>query len=356
MNKSLASQIDQLLIDSGLFQNQTEPTRYSSNFNFSEETILITGAAGTIGSELYKQLINSPFKQLILVDMAESPLYSLIKAFEFEDQCEVEFHLLNINDFQSLSFLFKKHNPTIVFHTAAYKHVPLMEKHPMEAIQTNIFGTKLLAELSIEYMVKKFIFVSTDKAVKPASIMGMSKRISEKHLTFLNSKGKTAFFITRFGNILGSNGSIVPLVKEQLENGTPITITHPEISRYFICKSKACNLILKIAHFDKTNENMFTFDMGAPIKIMDLIERLAKIYSKELTDVEVKYTGLRPGEKLFEDITTENETLTTTYIDNILLIKEKRKSILKPFDFSELKRITPFTTHSEIKSILKGYL
>ncbi|UKM63968.2 UDP-N-acetylglucosamine 4,6-dehydratase [Flavobacteriaceae bacterium GSB9] len=353
MNTTTAHQIDQLLIDSGLFQTQQKPTVYKEDFNFENDTILITGAAGTIGSELSKQVINGRFKQLVLVDMAESPLYELVKEFEFKDN--IKFHLLNITDKKSLGFLFETYKPSLVFHAAAYKHVPLMEDHPFEAVKTNIFGTKWLADLSIENQVKKFVFISTDKAVNPVSVMGMTKRIAERYLISLNSRQKTAFFNARFGNILGSNGSVVPLFIKQFENHKPITITRKNISRYFICKRKACNLILKIALFDKINAGSFTFNMGQPIKIEHLIERLAKCFGKDINDIKVIYTGLRPGEKFFEDITTNNEILTQTTESDILFIKEKSHQKITEIDFSTFSQITPFASHTEAKSVLKNY-
>jgi FlaA1/EpsC-like NDP-sugar epimerase len=251
MNISTTNQIKLLLKDSGLFPFIGKSKKIVSNFNFNNETILITGAAGSIGSELVKQLIDNNYKKLILVDIAESPLYSLIKDLEFKNTGKIDFIILNIKNKKSIKQLFKKHKPTLVFHTAAYKHVPLMENNPYEAIKLNIFGTKLLAKLSVKHKVKKFIFISTDKAVNPISVMGMSKYIAEKHLKYLSLKEKTEFIITRFGNIIGSNGSVLPLFKKQLETGNAITVTSKTISRYFINKYKACHLILEIASSKK---------------------------------------------------------------------------------------------------------
>lgn len=356
MSERIALQIDQLLVDSGLFETEVKPTAYDNDFDFSNETILITGAAGTVGSELSKQLFGCRYKNLVLVDMAESPLYDLIKTFELNNKNHTYYHLLNINDSAPLHFIFEKYKPTMVFHAAAYKHVPLMEEHPFEGIKTNIFATKQLAELSIQFGVKKFIFISTDKAVNPSGIMGMTKRIAEKHLAYLNNKYLTTFFSTRFGNILGSNGSVVPLFKKQIKNGMPITLTEKDISRYFICKRKACYLILKIAKFDKNEGYTFTFNMGEPIRITDIFERMLKYYNKNSSDVEIKYTGLRPGEKLFEEIVTENECLEATSIEDIWAVKEQNKQKLEAIDFEALEKINFYTPHAEIKSILKKYL
>ncbi len=356
MDGKIAHQIDQLLIGSGLFQNQSVPKAHTTPFDFSDEIILITGAAGSVGSELSKQLLGCNYKHMVLVDMAESPLYDLIKTLEGARKNNTNYHLLNINDSSSLHFLFEKYKPTLVFHAAAYKHVPLMEAHPFEGVRTNIFATKQLAELAIQFSVKKFIFVSTDKAVNPKGIMGMTKRIAEKHLAYLNAKYNTAFFSARFGNILGSNGSVVPLFKKQLENGTPITLTHKDISRYFICKRHACHLILKIAEFPKNETSTFTFNMGQPIKILDIVERMIILYNKKRGDIEIQYTGLRPGEKMNEVMISENEVLEKSSVNNIWIVKEKNSQTLKPIPFSELEQIDFYTPHSEIKSILKKQL
>ncbi|NJX15144.1 polysaccharide biosynthesis protein [Tamlana crocina] len=356
MSEKIALQIDQLLVDSGLFETEVKPTAYDNDFDFSNETILITGAAGTVGSELSKQLFGCRYKNLVLVDMAESPLYDLIKTFELNHKNHTYYHLLNINDSAPLHFVFEKYKPTMVFHAAAYKHVPLTEEHPFAGIKTNIFATKQLAELSIQFGVKKFIFISTDKAVNPSGIMGMTKRIAEKHLSYLNVQYDTVFLNARFGNILGSNGSVVPLFKKQIKNGMPITLTEKDISRYFICKRKACYLILKMARFNKNTTNTFTFNMGEPIKIIDIIQRMLKYYNKNGSDIEIKYTGLRPGEKLFEEMISENEYLEPTLVEDIWAVKEKNKQKFEAIDFKSLEQINFYTPYSEIKSILKKYL
>ncbi len=355
MNKSTSNHIDQLLIDSGLFPTKKIQQKLKS-FDFSDETILITGAAGSIGSGLTKQLITCRYKKLILVDVAESPLYDLIKDLEFEDTKNIDFRLLNITEEQSLQHLFETYKPTLIFHTAAYKHVPLMEGNPYEAIKLNILGTKLLVDLSIEYSVKKFIFISTDKAVNPISIMGMSKRIAENYLNHLSTKSKTQFITTRFGNILGSNGSVLPLFKKQIELCIPLTVTNDSISRYFISKSKACALILEITAFNNQTSCTYTFNMGEPIKIIDLAERLV-VFSGNLAEkTEIKITELRPGEKLHENIVSKNETLTPTEHEDILLVKLKEGVEPKIINFTELVNITPKMPHSEIKSILEKYV
>lgn len=269
MDIATLNHIKQLINDSGLIHSNGKLKKSYPKLNLSNETILITGAAGSIGSELTKQLLHCNYKKLILIDIAESPLFELQQELK-EKSDNIEFIILNIVEKESLSHLFKKHKPTLIFHTAAYKHVPLMEYNPYEAVKLNIIATKLLADLSILHAAEKFVFISTDKAVNPISTMGMTKRIAERYLLSLNSENKTKFIINRFGNIFGSNGSVVPLFISQINSGTPITVTSKDMSRYFICKHKACSLILKIATFNTMDASMLTFNMGNPIKILDL--------------------------------------------------------------------------------------
>ncbi|OEK08475.1 hypothetical protein A8C32_03220 [Flavivirga aquatica] len=356
MNISTSNYIDQLLLDSDLFPFKRKPKKNTHSFDFSNETILITGAAGSIGSELSRQLSIGNYKKLILIDVAESPLYSLIKDLEFENVSNIDFIILNITEKESLNRLFETHKPSIVIHTAAYKHVPLMESNPYEAVKLNILGTKLLADLSVKYQVKKFVFISTDKAVKPISVMGISKRIAEDYLVNLAENCNTVFLTTRFGNILGSNGSVVPLFKKQIELGKPLTITDKTISRYFISKHKACYLILKIANYNNVESNIFTFNMGNPIRIIDIAERLISLYQDLEETIEIKTTGLRPGEKRHEDIIADSEKLIPTESEDVFLVKEKNKTVSKKVDFTPLFDITPSIPIKEIKSVLESYL
>lgn len=356
MNKDIANHIDDLIYDSGLFPSKNKNQKNKAYFDFSEDIILITGAAGSIGSGLVKQLINCKYKKLILIDNAESRLYELIKELEFEDINSINFVLLDITDEESLKHIFKTFNPSLIFHTAAYKHVPLMEDNPYEAIKLNIFGTKLLADLSKEYKIKKFIFISTDKAVNPISVMGISKRIGENYLNYLNTQSDSLFVTARFGNILGSNGSAVPLFKKQIEFGYPLTITDNAMSRYFISKNKACHLILKVASMQIDNYSLFTFEMGKPIKITDIIERLFLFYDNLEKRPKIKIIGLRPGEKLYEDIISEDEILIPINGSDILAVKQKTYSKPQQIDFTELQNITPNISKTEIKNILTKYI
>lgn len=352
MTETVSNHIKQLIIDSGLIHSKDNSKKTYPNLDFSNDIILITGAAGSIGSELTKQLMHCNYKKLVLVDIAESPLYELQQELECKTNT-IEFVLLNITKKDSLNYLFKVHKPTLIFHTAAYKHVPLMESNPYEAVKTNIMGTKLLADLSVKYKTKKLVFISTDKAVNPTSVMGMSKRIAERYLLNLNSADKTKFIITRFGNVFGSNGSVVPLFINQIQTRKPLTVTNKDISRYFICKHKACNLILEIALFKKLENPVFTFNMGKPIKIIDLAKTLITFYNK---NIDIKITQIRPGEKLHEDIISINETLIATPHKAIMQVKSKRTKPTKKIDFDALLKIKPFDSAAEVKTMLKKHI
>lgn len=357
MHTSTAKIIDDLLSDSGLFPFMKPAPKANECFDFSNDIILITGAAGTIGSELATQLISSKFKTLILIDFAESPLYNLIKTLEFENTTNVVFKLLDITDEVAINHIFSLYNPTLIFHAAAYKHVPLMEENPYQAVSNNILGTKLLADLSLTYKIKKFVFISTDKAVKPINVMGISKRICEDYLNDLNTISETFFINTRFGNIMGSNGSVIPLLKTQLELGNDLTLTSESVSRYFIGKHKACKLILKISKTSKQSDNTFTFNMGNPIKIKDLVERLLVNYNETHKASKIKITELRVGEKLTEDLVTECEELVPTNIHDVYAIKTNpdQKSSSK-INFNKIKSITAKDTPEYIKTLLLSYL
>lgn len=276
------------------------------------KVVLVTGAAGSIGSELCRQLCHFGLKQLVLFDSAETPMHNI--RLELEEKFpDVEFTPVmgDIRMIHRVESIYQRFRPHIVFHAAAYKHVPLMEENPCEAVHTNVYGTRNVADMAVKYDVDKFIMVSTDKAVNPTNVMGASKRLAEMYVQSLSiaiskgrQSGKTRFITTRFGNVLGSNGSVIPRFREQLAKGGPLTVTHPDIIRYFMTIPEACRLVLEAAFMGKGNE-IFVFDMGTPVKIADLARRmieLAGLIPGE--DIEIKYTGLRPGEKLYEDICT----------------------------------------------------
>jgi hypothetical protein len=284
------------------------------------KVVLVTGAAGSIGSELCRQLCTFNLKQLILFDSAETPMHNI--RLELEEKFpQVEFAAVmgDIRMIDRVESLFLRFQPQYVFHAAAYKHVPLMEENPCEAVHTNVYGTRNVADMAVKYNVDKFIMISTDKAVNPTNVMGASKRLAEIYVQSLSiaiSKGlhpgKTRFITTRFGNVLGSNGSVIPRFREQLAKGGPLTVTHPDIIRYFMTIPEACRLVLEAAFMGKGNE-IFVFDMGTPVKIVDLARRmieLAGLVPGE--DIEIQYTGLRPGEKLYEELLATKENVLPT--------------------------------------------
>ena len=289
-----------------------------------DKTILVTGAAGSIGSEICRQLAHFPIKKLICLDAAETPMHDLRLELE-EKYKELDFVPIigDVRNPDRVDYVFRNWHPQVVFHAAAYKHVPLMEENPCEAVRTNVFGTRVIADAAVSYGVEKFVMISTDKAVNPTNIMGCSKRLAEIYVQSLSvaiSKGalagNTKFITTRFGNVLGSNGSVIPRFRDQIAKGGPVTVTHPDIIRYFMTIPEACRLVLEAAFMGKGNE-IFVFDMGTPVKIADLARRmieLAGLIPGE--DIEIKYTGLRPGEKLYEELlaTKENTLPTEKYL------------------------------------------
>jgi FlaA1/EpsC-like NDP-sugar epimerase len=290
--------------------------------------VCITGAAGSIGSELARQVLKYHPKELILIDQAESAMYELQR--ELLDKAHTAltfFYLANITNEQRISTIIRDHKPEILFHAAAYKHVPLMESNPSEAIRTNVMGTKNLADIALKYGIGKFVMISTDKAVNPTNVMGCSKRIAEIYVQSLNNhleligNSRTRFITTRFGNVLGSNGSVIPLFRKQIETGGPITVTHPEVIRYFMTIPEACRLVLEAGVMGKGGE-IFIFDMGRPIRIYDLARKMALLAGLEPgKDIDIVFTGLRDGEKLYEELLNDTENTIPTHHDKILKAK-----------------------------------
>lgn len=283
--------------------------------------ILVTGAAGSIGSEISNQLMGYSTTKLIMVDQAETALFQLQQ--NTKDKCKdnCAFLIADVRDAERMEVIFNKYKPDIVFHAAAYKHVPMMEDNPMEAVITNVKGTKVIADLSAHHQVEKFVMVSTDKAVNPSSVMGATKRIAELYVTRLNSISRTKYIVTRFGNVLGSNGSVIPIFKKQIEKGGPLTVTHPDISRYFMTIPEACQLVLEAASFGKGGE-VFVFDMGKPMKIFDLAKRIIRLSGLRYPeDIDIEITGLRKGEKLFEELLIPGEMAVKTHHPKIMIAK-----------------------------------
>lgn len=289
--------------------------------------ILITGAAGSIGSEICRQLAQFNPKELMLVDQAESPLYDLEQEF-LAVYPKLNFHteVADITNAWRMHHIFESFKPQLVFHAAAYKHVPLMEHTPYEAIMTNINGTKILVDEAVNQEVERFVFVSTDKAVNPTNVMGASKRIAEMYAQTSTKRGKTLFITTRFGNVLGSNGSVIPLFRKQIEKGGPITLTHPEITRYFMTIPEACKLVLEAGIMGKGGE-IFLFDMGKSIRIYDLAVKMIKLSGLKLgEDIQIKIVGLRPGEKLYEELLANEENTIKTHHPQILIANMRSNS------------------------------
>jgi FlaA1/EpsC-like NDP-sugar epimerase len=296
------------------------------------KVVLVTGAAGSIGSELVRQMIHFNPKKIILIDQAESPLYDM----ELELQENLNFNdfkifIADIKNKQRIENIFQITQPQVVFHAAAYKHVPMMENHPCEAINNNVFGTINVAEISEKYQVTKFIMISTDKAVNPTNIMGASKRLAEIYIQSKNFISLTRYITTRFGNVLGSNGSVIPRFKQQILSGGPVTVTHHEVTRFFMTIPEACQLVLEAAAMGNGGE-IFVFDMGKAVKIVDLAKKMIKLSGLELgKDIQIQFTGLRPGEKLYEELLNTKENTLPTHHEQILIGK------VRNYDFNLIK-------------------
>ncbi len=294
---------------------------------FEDKVIMITGAAGSIGSEIAHQLCNYNYKKLILLDQAESDLYDLQQEFVRNKIKNFDIELADIRNNKRLNEIFSKYKIDLLFHAAAYKHVPLMESNPYEAVRVNIYGTGLLMNLALENQVGKFIMVSTDKAVNPTNVMGATKRVSEIYANCLNIEGKTKFVTTRFGNVLGSNGSVIPLFKKQIEIGGPLTVTHKEITRFFMTIPEACQLVLEAGVMGNGGE-IYVFDMGESVKIFDLAKKMIHLSGmKYPEDIDIHISGLRPGEKLYEELLTNEENTIPTYNKKILIAKTENINV-----------------------------
>jgi FlaA1/EpsC-like NDP-sugar epimerase len=324
------------------------------------KTVLVTGAAGSIGSEIVRQVLQYNPKKIILLDQAETPLHQLVLELEELNKEVIRPYIADIRNKEVLETLFTKYKPEVVFHAAAYKHVPLMELNPLQAICTNVIGTQHLADLAIQYKVERFVMISTDKAVNPSNVMGASKRIAEKYiqsLHYLTSQtegNSTKFMTTRFGNVLGSNGSIVPLFAKQIKEGGPLTITHPEIIRYFMTIPEACQLVLEAAAIGNGGE-IFIFDMGEPVKIIDLAKKMIRLagFVPE-QDIKIKVIGLRPGEKLFEELLNDTSKTLPTHNEKIVIAEEIIENHTEiQTEISHLITLTTTGTNNELVMQMK---
>jgi len=293
------------------------------NPEINDQTIMITGAAGSIGSEIVRQLLQFKYKRLILIDEAETPCFFLQNELLMKNEMrDIHLFIQDICDTKRMEQLFEEYRPSVIYHAAAYKHVPMMEQNARSAIKVNVAGTKGLADLAVKYGAKKFVMVSTDKAVNPTNVMGASKRIAEMYVQSLNfHQNTTKFITTRFGNVLGSNGSVIPIFRRQIEEGGPITVTHPDITRYFMTISEACQLVITAGAMGKGGE-IFIFDMGKSVKISELAKKMVMLSGLTLDkDISIQYTGLRPGEKLYEELLANEENTSKTQHHKIMIAK-----------------------------------
>lgn len=336
-NRNEQQQLKEVSIEDLLPRDEISIDMESVGSMLHGKRILITGSAGSIGSEMVRQIAKYSPAELILIDSAETPQHDirLMMAKQFPD-IKAETIVTTICSKSRMEHIFKTYLPDYVFHAAAYKHVPMMENNPCESIQNNVYGTKILADLAVKYGVKKFVMISTDKAVNPTNVMGCSKRICEIYVQSLNKaieegiiNGKTQFVTTRFGNVLGSNGSVIPLFKKQIKAGGPVTVTDPRIIRYFMLIPEACKLVLEAGTKGNGGE-IFVFDMGKPVKIADMAQRMINLSGAK--NVEIKYTGLRAGEKLYEEVLNEKESTKPSFHDKI------RIANVREYDYTEVSK------------------
>jgi FlaA1/EpsC-like NDP-sugar epimerase len=327
------NQIKKIRIEDLLERDEIKLNNEGIRKELGGKVIMVTGASGSIGSELIRQMMNFSPKKIILIDQAESAMFDLDNEltgkFGFKNY---EIALADICNEVRMDQAFRLFKPNIVYHAAAYKHVPMMENNPSEALYTNIKGTKIIADLSVKYGIEKFIMISTDKAVNPTNVMGASKRIAEIYVQSLNQKVTTRFITTRFGNVLGSNGSVVNLFKKQIEHGGPLTVTHPDVIRYFMTIPEACRLVLEAGVMGKGGE-IFLFDMGKPVKIIDLARKMIRLSGLEIDkDIQISFTGLRPGEKLYEELLNDAENALPTHHPQIMIGK------VREYDFGPVSK------------------
>lgn len=360
--KEISDKVKNIQIEDLLERNPIILDTKTISKDLKDKTIMITGAAGSIGSEIVRQVIQFKPKSIVLVDQAETPLHQLtLDLAEIATESKLSSVIADVRNKEVMKRVFKEYQPQVVYHAAAYKHVPLMEENPAQAIQTNVEGTKNVADLACEFKAKKFVMVSTDKAVNPSNVMGASKRIAEKYVQSLqlrsikenNGKG-TRFITTRFGNVLGSNGSVVPLFTKQIAAGGPVTITHQDIIRYFMTIPEACQLVLEAGSMGKGGE-IYIFDMGKPVKIIDLARKMIKLAGFiPDKDIPIKIVGLRPGEKLYEELLNDTSKTIPTYHEKIMIAEEIQEEFENlHVEIEELIGMSPFFGNDDIVGKMK---
>ena len=341
----------QIVLDTQLIEN-----------DLCGKTILITGAAGSIGSEIVRQVMKFDYKRLILIDNAETPVFFLRnECYATNGLKDIDIEIANIRDVVKMEEIIARERPSVIYHAAAYKHVPMMEENVGAAIKTNVEGTRRLADLAVKYGVQKFVMVSTDKAVNPTNVMGASKRIAEIYVQSLNFQQDTTRFITtRFGNVLGTNGSVIPIFRRQIAEGGPVTVTHPDITRFFMTIPEACQLVINAGAMGQGGE-IFIFDMGKPIRIYDLAVKMIKLSGLTLgKDIQITFTGLRPGEKLYEELLANKENTIETPNPKIMIAKVRTyqyDEVVKEIDdLIAMKNDDPFAIVRKMKEIVPEYV
>lgn len=326
---------------------------------YRDKVVLVTGGGGSIGSEIVRQLLTLPVSLVLALDNSESAIHTLLMSVHSNDRKNLKYIIANVLDSVKIENILKHYKVDIIFHAAAHKHLPFMEEYPEEAIKNNILATENISLLSIKHNVKHFVFVSTDKAVRPTSLMGASKRICERIITSLSfEQHTTSFRLTRFGNVLGSSGSVIPVFERQIRDGRAITVTHPEMVRFFMSIREAARLVIKSCTLE--NGVIFTLDMGKPVRILDLAYNMLKMYGLTEEDIPIVFTGIREGEKLYEEILMEDETLIESKYKKLFIAEDKttqlsaveRKNMIEEFRLSSLS----FDCKDKIKSLMRKYI
>lgn len=359
---SLSAAVRGINIEDLLGRDVIKPDTTEVKNQLQNQVVMVTGAAGSIGSEIVRQVAAMHAAELVLVDQAETPMHELQLLMEEKfPQMRIHLFIGDVSNKARMEQAFAHYHPRYVFHAAAYKHVPMMERNPAEAILTNVFGTKVLADLSVEYGVEKFVMISTDKAVNPTNVMGASKRIAEIYVQSLffdlrrrYDRPATQFITTRFGNVLGSNGSVIPLFRRQIEQGGPVTVTHRDIIRYFMTIPEACSLVLQAGTMGQGGE-IFIFDMGQPVKIYDLATRMISLSGlRPGVDIEIVETGLRPGEKLYEELLNDKEKTTSTRNNKIMIAKVRTYDLEAVLEhLRQLRELTTLGQYHDIVAEMK---